>query len=270
MSNSKQGNIFVSFYKSITDIDYYKNFMHMTTGKAFSYLVIVSLFFFFISMIPSIFQYKDTVDELFHNIELLPDFEISNGRFQMDSDTYHIVYQNTDIGMIVILDPVNEYRRNDLNYYQVAILLTETQLIQKSITSHSTIELSDLSMISLTKDDINRRFSRFFLTLIPVLIIYMLFFGVGVKVIACYIVHFMTIIYVMFKRIKLDRKAVFRVSCYAITLPIMIGTLLSFFRLSFVFWDWIFLLGGFLYSYNAVKKYAKDHDLYIKTDKSNF
>lgn len=269
MNQPKPGNIFVAFYKSITDIDYYKNFMRMTTGKAFAYFVIVSLFFFFIGMVPAIFQYKDTVNELFHNTEQLPDFQISNGRFTMDSDTYHIVYQNNDIGMIVVLDPVNEYRKNDLNYYQVAILLTETQLIQKSITSHSTIELSDLSMISLTKDDIIRRFSRFFITLVPILIVYMLIFGVGVKLLACYIIYFMTIIYIIIKRINLDRKSVYRVCCYAVTLPIVAGTLLSLFKLNIVFWDWIFLLAGFLYSYNAIKKYADANHLYIKPDETN-
>jgi len=270
MNNSKQGNIFVSFYKSMTDIGYYKNFLHMTTGKAFSYLVIVSLFFFLIGIIPSIFQYKGTVNELFHNLEQIPDFEIANGRFQMDSDTYHVVYDNNEIGMIVVLDPVNEYRKNDLNYYQVAILLTETQLIQKTVTSHSTIELSDLSMISLTKSDIIRKFNRFFLTLIPVLMIYMLIFGLGVKILACYIVHFMTIIYVMIKRINIDRKSIFRVCCHAITLSTVVGTILSLLKISIVFWDWIFLLAAFLYSYNAVKKYAKDNNLYIKTEESNF
>jgi hypothetical protein len=249
MESSKQGNIFVSFYKSITDFDYYKHFIHQTTGKAFGYLIIVSLFFFFISTLPGIFQYKTVVEEIFQNTEQLPYFEIKEGKLRMDSDTYHVVYENKDIGMIVIIDPVNGYRKSDLSYYPLAILLTETELIQKTVTAYNTIPLESLSMFTLTKENITQRFGKFFLTLIPVLTIYMMVFGLGVKVLACYIVHFISIIYVMIKRINLDRKSIL--------------------KLNIVFWDYIFILAAFLYSYNAIKKYAGDRKLYIKTEESD-
>ncbi|NLY98592.1 MAG: DUF1189 domain-containing protein, partial [Clostridiaceae bacterium] len=258
MESSKQGNIFVSFYKSITDFDYYKHFIHQTTGKAFGYLIIVSLFFFFISTLPGIFQYKTVVEEIFQNTEQLPYFEIKDGKLRMDSDTYHVVYENKDIGMIVIIDPVNGYRKSDLSYYPLAILLTETELIQKTVTAYNTIPLESLSMFTLTKENITQRFGKFFLTLIPVLTIYMMVFGLGVKVLACYIVHFISIIYVMIKRINLDRKSIFRVCCHAITLPTVVGTILTILKLNIVFWDYIFILAAFLYSYNAIKKYAGD------------
>lgn len=266
MNNSNQGNIFVSFYKSITDVGYYKHFVHETTGKAFSYLIVISLFFFLISMVPNIARYKDTVRQLFNNLERLPYFEVKNGRFTMESDKYHVAYEDKETGLIIVLDPVNEYRSSDLDYYQMGILVTETRLIQKIGASVNTMDLSNLSMLALTKDKIIQNFSKFFLSLIPALIIYLIIFGIGIKILACYIVHILTIIYVMIKRIDMDKKSVFRVSCHAITLPVVLGTVISLFKLSVVLWDWIFVLTAFLYSYNAVKKYAKDRNLYIKAE----
>ncbi len=265
----EDSNVFVVFYKSITDIKYYKNFIYGKTGRAVRYLIFISAVFFLIGMIPNLISYRNTTNTLFENIDELPYFEISNGKFHMESDQYHVVMDDKKAKLIVVLDPVGEYRKSDMDYYEIAILLTETQLMQKTGSASHIIDLNNLSMFKFTKDSIMKGFGSLFIWMIPALTVYMLIFGIGVKFIACYFIYIMCIIYAMIKRIDLDRKSIFRVSCYSITLPVLIGSLLSLTNVSVIYWDWIFILSGFLYGYNAIKRYAKDNNKYINLEDSN-
>lgn len=212
------------FTNSIADLDSYKYFIRGSIGKAVSYLVLVSLIFGSISMIRPIIDFSGAVDTITDETRSkIPNFVFENGKLRVYGKQPVIIDSGSGP---VIIDTTGASSKKILDDYNNALLITDTSIIHKENKNYETTDLKMFQNFTLTSENI--------IGLIPLLkwlsIIVLTFgtvFFIIAQLIASLIVSIIGLILNGTVNTNLSYGNIYKLSCYALTVPVIIKALID-------------------------------------------
>lgn len=235
------------FAYSFFNFDAYKDFIKEGLGKSILYIFIVSLIFSTFANLTLTNLITNATTEIQEVIsKRIPDFYIKDGKFQLDSNEPVIYESGND--MTYILDTSGKSTVSSLDKYESAFLIDSNNITFKYGTS--TIDFLPMSIFpDLTKEALLSEISL--TTDIYVILIFLLgpilsFIG---KLLSVFII--IGPITYLINRIfntKLDYLKSCTIGFYAITLPMLIKTLLNIAGINLLGFSLVYYTTAFLYS----------------------
>lgn len=251
------------FAYSFFNFDAYKDFIKEGLPKSILYIFIVSIIFsFFVN-----FNLANTLTD--KSIEVkgviskkLPDFYIKDGKFHLDSDK-PVVYEN-ETGMAYILDTTGKDNTSLLTQHDLAIIVNETNI--KAKVDSNILDVSSINIYpDLNKEDIYPFIDFYVNVLMILLFIFSPIFSFIGKLISVFLI--IGPITFMINRV-LDTGLNYKKSCiigfYAITLPMLLKTLLGVAGVNLFGFSIVYYSTAFIYSLFALNniKNSKNAEAY--------
>ena len=237
MENEKM-NVFKKFYKNLIDFKSYRYFHKETMGRAFLYLLLITLIFGGIISAKTAYNYNTGVSKVITYFnDKVPDFTLENGELNVDAD---MPIKNVSGNDIMIIDTTNDTSESILDNYDTGILITKDKMIQKKSSLQTTVtQFSSLGNLKLTKAMLK--------SYIPLLKIGSVFI-VGFMLIGFYLsklfsallISLIGLIFNSAMDTKLDYGNIYKFSIYSLTVPIIIKTIIQFFNITVPFFFLIY------------------------------
>jgi len=256
-------NFFLRVYYSITSFEKYRYFLRLSTGKAILYLLLFTLVVGMVTFIPIITEFNIYIDEFTEVFDTeLPDFKLENGKLEV-SGAMPVILESEGIPIVIDTSPDAEERI--LAQYDTVLLITSDKIIQKYYINKSVTNFSNFPGLVLTKDMLEQALPLVRPVSIIIFIFAGIFFILG-KFITALIVSLIGMILNSSMRLNLSYRSIFKISVYAMTLPLIVCTVLDKVPV-FIPFKWvIFYAIAFVYVYGAMNSIKKEID---KINKSN-
>lgn len=262
MDGSKM-NFFLKIYYSITSFEKYRYFLRQSTGKAVLYLLLLALVLGMVTFTNVIIEFNSIIDEFTEVFDTtLPDFKLENGKLEVYS-SMPVIIENEGIPIVIDTSPDAEERI--LSQYDSVLLITSDKIIQKYYVNKSVTDLSNFRGFVLTKDDMQQA-----LPLIKPISIFIFIFG-GIffilgKFISALLVSLAGMAINSSMKLNLSYRSIFKICVYAMTLPLLLCTVLDLVPMVIPFKWAVFYAIAFVYVYGAMYSIRKEID---KINKSN-
>ncbi len=254
MNNEKTGLI-KSFIYSFTSFDKYRLLLRQSTGKAVSYLILLTLLISIALYVPLSVQYSGIVDTASGYItENLPDFTFSGGQLSIDAEM-PIVLEGSGVPVVIDTTPGAEDRI--LNQYDTVMLITSDNIIQKNYVNRQDIPLSIYQGFNLTKETLIATVPMLKPFLIIGFIFAGIFFVIG-KFISALVVSLIGKIANKSAKTNLSYRSIFKISLYSMTLPLIICTVLDALHITVPFLWVLFYIGSGVYVFGAINSIKRE------------
>ena len=254
MNNEKTGLI-KSFIYSFTSFDKYRMLLRESTGKAVGYLILLTLLLSIVLYVPLGIQLSGIFDTVSVYItENLPDFTFSGGQLSVDAEM-PIVIEGS--GTAVVIDTTPGAEDRILNQYDSVMLITSDNIIQKNYVNRQDIPLSIYQGFNMTKDTLIASVPM----LKPILIIGFIFAGIFFvigKFISALVVSLIGKIANSSAKTNLSYRNIFKISIYAMTLPMIIGTVLNVLNIAVPLLWVLFYIGSGVYVFGAINSIKRE------------
>ena len=242
----------VTFYKSLTSFKYYKVLAKMPVSRAIGYLVVVSLLFSFIAVIPSAVEVSRSSKEFYREYEQnAPDFEIKDGIMTTGVGEPVFMIDQPGKALAVVFDETDTLNKSSLNEYQSVLLMDSDSVYIKSPVTDQ-----DMPYSAIFPADIDKESFTAYLGLVNIInILFLGFFVVMfilLNMLGAFFIASVGNLLLTFKKIRIEFSRAYAIACYASTLPIILKTLRHLFMVNIMFFDIIYVLIGILYFWNAV------------------
>ncbi len=257
--NNKKTNIFKCFIYSITSFDNYKLFLRESTGKAIGYLVLLSLLIS-IAIFAPFFSIANEVANAAPNFidEVIPDFNLVDGQLEVYGDM-PIVMDSSDLPVVIDTTPGAEDRL--LYQYDSIILITQDKMILKNYTERQEYPHSAYTGLELTKDSLIEALPiiKTYMTVAFIFIgILVYIFVLIVKFITVFIASIIGLIVNSSLKTNLSYKSIFKISLFAMTLPLIVCTILDVLPVNIPFMPVLFYAGTGVYIYGAIRSIKRE------------
>lgn len=250
-------NFFTKLYKSITDTNFYRNFLDEPLKRAITYLLGVTLIFGSISMVRTIYDLNLNMNQTIDFFDKkVPDFKLENGELTVKGRMPLIIDEKN--GDITIIDTTGRTNESVLDKYEKGTFVSKDKIVRKeSELQKREYYFSAAKEVTVTKNNVRG--------LVPLLkwiyVITVLFGLLGFFISKLLNALFLSIIVaITFKvsSIGLTFKDVYKLSLYALTLPIIISTILDIIPV-YVPYFWILYYGiALYYLWKAIDNIKKD------------
>lgn len=222
-------NFIDQFWKSISDINFYKSLWNQSSGKTFLYLTKITIIFGVISLIRPVLFFDRGVDlagEYFR--ENIPYFVFKDGKLDIKSNQ-PFVWEDKETKLIVAMDTSGQIGSEILNEYYEGFFITKDYVIYKrSGIEKREFDLSQLTGVAFTKDDVVEWIP--YAKWVNVLIVFFGLFGFAVgKLWSALLIAIFGMLICSGKNRFYD---LYKISIYALTLPTVIKTGLVLFGVS--------------------------------------
>ena len=210
---------------SITKPDAYGCFLKETVGKAIIYLVLLTLIFESINLVRPVIEYNNGINQIIRTFNMnAPNFTIKNGQISVDGDMPII---SKDNGYIFIVDTTGKTDETALDNYYSGILVLKDRIIQKESSFQKRVySLKDLGSLVITKSDVQG-----YIPLLKIVNIFIVLFGyIGFfagKLISALVLAVLALIVNAILKTNREFKDLYKLSIYALTLPVIIKVFLS-------------------------------------------
>ena len=246
MSEEKQEkkiSFFKKLYYSITKFEKYPEMAAEGTMSSFRYLALLMIIFSIIVSTGLVIELQKTITSGAYYIQNeLPDIEYSDGNLKVDSE--NVIKKDSQIPAIdqIIID-TNTDSEEQINEYiesiptdNTGILILKDKVIVKAIETNQKIEYSYkdiLSSLNINQERLNKQDILNYLTGSGAISIYVMFFVLMIAYI--FIIYLISVlvdtlliavlgnITVLFTKLKLKFSAIYNMSVYALTLPILLN-----------------------------------------------
>ncbi len=256
MNNTKP-NFFRCFFYSITSFDKYRLFLRQSVGRAVVYLLLLSLFIALIVGIPTWIEYNKIMESFALNFDsLVPDFRLADGKLEVSGEMPIVVGDDT---YPIVIDTSADAEVRILDQYDTVMLITSDKIIQKNYVDKTVTPLNMFQGLTLTRDDIAQTIPLMKPIGVFVFVFMGIFFILG-KFISALIISLLGRAINSAKRTNLSYKGIFKISVYAMTLPLLICTALDFVPLRIPFIWVLFYAIAFIYVYGAINNIRKEID----------
>lgn len=233
--------------RSITDFNVYVLYPQETLGKAMLYVLLLSVLATAIMGGHMAWTINDEINELagYVNSEI-PWFEIVSGQLHMDADMPYILEDEAQ--NVLIVDTTGMSGPSVLDQYQEGILITRDSIYRKK----NQLEISQISLgqlnINLSKEQL--------LNLIPLLKLFsylvVFFVFLFLVVAAMFSSLVVSAIGQLFNRQKLPFASLYKMSLYALTLPMLLFVILNALAIAIPYFFWIYHGIALLYLKRAI------------------
>ncbi len=261
----EQMNPATRFVYSMTRIKAYLTFFQEPVVKAIVYLLLVSLLFAGINTIRIAVGLSKGIDEV---VEVLahevPYFELRNGELAVDGEMPIIIEEGPD--NVFVIDTSGVLDVSFLHAYENGISISKYGYTQKAegFNVHS-FDFSQLGAFTITKQSIQG-----WLPLLKWLSVFIIFFGiifyfVG-KLISAVIVSLLGLLIELTVDHKIGFRNLFKLSIYALTLPILIKFVLTLGNITIPYF-WVLYYGiALVYLWKALHLMRTKSDAMAEED----
>jgi hypothetical protein len=226
----KTNNIFTRFKKSIQgDKLFYKQIVNESFFKAFSYILIISLF---LSIIFGIFDgvvLRNEVDKTLTRMESesFPQFSLENNTLTVESNEPIIL--NKSEKMIAIVDTTDTYSLNDLAGYDTGFLVTNERIIMSQVgLSPQALEFSqlrkDFKINNTILIQLLEELRKYTFLIVIIFDIFFTYFSLIVKIIFA---SLFGLIVKTFSRTNMKYSNMLKIIFYSFTLPLILIKLMT-------------------------------------------
>lgn len=210
---------------SITKPETYGYYLKETVGKAILYLLFITLIFGSLNLVRPIIDFNTGIKQLTRSFNMnMPDFTLKNGELKVEGNMPII---SGDNNYIFIVDTNGSTGENALDKYNAGVLILKNKIIQKQNSfQKNEYNFRDFAGLTLNKSDIQG-----YIPLLKVINVFIVLFGyIGFfagKLISALILTLIGLIINISMKAGKDFGALYKLSIYSLTLPIIIKVLLN-------------------------------------------
>ncbi|GFZ34315.1 hypothetical protein CSC2_48410 [Clostridium zeae] len=254
----KRDNFFKKFLKAIVDVKYYINFNRETLGRAFLYLLIMSILLGGINSIKTVYTatkaISSAVSELNNNNV---DFRLENGVMNISSSPF--TYKDKDT--LIVVDTTKNASEFNMATIKdkspnTMYVFKDKFIINQENGQNQDVKYSDLGALTVTKEGVINLIDKLkwlsFL-LVPFFMIGM-FLG---HMFSALVVAVIGILINIFIKAKVEFGNLYKLAIYALTLPTVVDIVRGAFSLQVPHFYKIYILGALIYL-GVVLKTIKD------------
>lgn len=217
-------NFFTRVANSIVNFDFYKHVVKERTGKAVSYLLLLTFFLGLLISIRPAVEFNEGVS-LFINAyeEKVPDFVLKNGELNVQGDMPVTI---ESLGSVIIIDTSGHVDEEVLDKYVSGIFISKHKVVQKNLFDKREIDFRQMEDIVLTKSMVRGWLPFLRLGIIFIFMIMPIAFIIS-RFFTALIVSLIGLAINTVLRTNLTFSDLFKLSAYILTLPIIIVSILK-------------------------------------------
>ncbi|WP_240689485.1 DUF1189 domain-containing protein [Ammoniphilus sp. YIM 78166] len=221
---------FQEIKSSILNIKAYLHFSKQSLQKTFLYLILFSSLIWILGYIGVYQNMSQGIAEIRTKvIEEVPDFTFPDGRLEVSGPMPAILYK--DLTSVVIVDTTGETNENVLNSYRSGLLILSDRLINKREEGRiEEIQFFTFGPMSFTKDDVVSWLPYFKWVYWIVAVAMFIYTAISYLINALW-VSLIGLLLNLFMKTKATFGALYKISVYALTLPMLLDTLFSYLRM---------------------------------------
>ena len=252
--NENKINIFNSYINSIFDFNSYNSFYKRSLGKAFLYLLLLTIVLGGLSILRPLYNFNTMIDKFTANYtKSAPGFNFKDGVLDVNS-AVPLIYGDSQVGYIV--DTSGKTTTSILNEYTSAILVTKNHIYQKDFLGNvKDFPLSSFKTLSFDKISIQKDFPNLKLLNVLLIVYYPIRFFLGYLLNAL-ILSILSLSLNTFTKSKTTFKSFYKLSIYALTLSTTFNLIITSIDRSVPsitpYLDLIFYGVGFMYIIKAL------------------
>ncbi len=239
------------FISSICKLKSYNYFFQQSLGRAFLYLFLASVILAGLGGIRFMVEFNTAIDEVIDTMKSdLPYFELRDGELTVDAEMPYIVSESAD--HIFIIDTTGQSDQSALNGYDIGMLFTKDDMYQKQSrfeTRH--YDLGAFAGLTVTRSDV-----MLFMPMLKWMIAFIAFFGFIFyfcgKLLGALIVSIGGLIIESTASKKIGFGNLYKLSLYALTLPMFIKMVLTLMQVTVPLFFIIYYSIALFYLYKAV------------------
>lgn len=250
------------FAYSFFDFSAYKEFLVQGFGKALLYIFLVTIIFSTITNVNRINQFlAETSDMQTELTKHTPEFELKNGLLSVDSA--EPIYYRKD-GFVLIVDTTGKTNKSIADTYEDVVYIDSNEFILKQ--NYKTVQgmnFSDVPELNITKKTIQNllALSKIFIPIILLILDPIISF-ISNLISGCLILAPISLTICSFMNVKLNYRKTCILSFYAMTMPLLLQTLLDISGLVINEFSMLFYLISLVYCGLAIREFKNK-------DKSN-
>ncbi|MGI6778921.1 MAG: DUF1189 domain-containing protein [Acetivibrionales bacterium] len=215
---------FTRIANSITNFDFYRHIIHEKTGRAVSYLLLLTFLLGIIVSIRPAVEFNQGISLFIDAFEeKIPDFILENGELTVQGNMPIIIEAP---GSAFIIDTSGQTDEQVINKYENVIFISKHKMVQKNFFDKTNVDFRQLGDVTITKDIVKSWLPLSRLTTILVF----LFVPVGFIAFRFFTTLLLSIIGLAVNSAThtgLTFGSIFKLSAYAITLPILLVSVLK-------------------------------------------
>lgn len=246
----------LQFFNSMFNFEAYRVFFRQSTGKAFLYLFVVAVVLAGLSGIKPLLEYNRAIDELISAMEAkIPYFELRDGELAVDAEMPCVIEDSPEY--FFAIDTSNRLDESVLDDYPEGMLLTRHAVIHK-VNRVQTNHFSYQSFgFNITRDDVARWLPALKWGVVFIALFGFMYYFCG-KLISALILSVAGLIIESITGCKIGFGNIYKLTLYALTLPMVIKAGLSIAGVSVPLF-WLIYHGiALFYLYKAITT-AYDH-----------
>ena len=265
MNEYEKKGILKKFTTSVYNFKGYNYFISEKLSKAVIYLLILVL----ISSSLMIFKKGLSFKNDFTNLKAvltdeMPPFTLENGQLIIDSEMPIDFETENDNSSIIIIDTTNKFDKTNLHNYDNWIFVGKQDLTVKELSGKTTtLEYSSLQLNDVLTSEkltsIINTFSAIFIVIVLIFIFIFSFIGKSISVFAIMPLAALIISSILNK--KLSYSNLVKISSYALTVPILVKTLLNLIGVTIPMFFLLYYGIGIFYLTFALKNINIDHNI---------
>lgn len=246
------------FYESITRIETYRDRLRGPLCEAIVFMVVVTLSLGTLSMIRPILEFNRGIRQVTIGIEKdLPDFILKDG--QLTAAKPFLMRKGKQ--SIIIMDTSEVHRPEEMEGYTDGVFIGKDRIIlQQNGFIRREMRFDEFAGVEFTKEDLVR-FLPYLQWLDPLILIFGWFgFFIG-KLCSAIILSLLGFIIAARLQTRMGFKGLYKLSIYALSLPIALKVLLSFTGLTVPFFWVIYYGAALIYLGLALSEIKQANDL---------
>ena len=143
----------VTFYKTLIDFKYYKVLDKLPVSHAIGYIVVLSLLFSFIAVIPSAIDVSRSSKEFYRQYnEYAPDFQIVDGIMTTGTGSPVFMIDQPGKALVVVFDETDSVTPSSLDEYQSVLLIDSDSIYIKSPLTEQDMQYSTIFPADIDKE----------------------------------------------------------------------------------------------------------------------
>lgn len=250
-------NLISQFVNSLGKFQAYKYFVKQSLGKAFLYLFLVSILLGGIGGIKFLSDFNSGINEVVQDFQSgVPDFQLKNGELEVNADMPYMI--EDDQNGVVIIDTTGTNDETILNDYENGIFISKHGVVNKENMFKTTkFDFSSLQGITITKEKVVNWLPYLKWLSVLIIVFGFIFYFIG-KLISVLIVSVCGIAIQSILKHKIGFKNLYKLAIYAMTLPILVNTIIDLTGLSIPYFTLIYYGIALLYLWMAIKALKTD------------
>ncbi|MEI6603216.1 MAG: DUF1189 domain-containing protein [Clostridia bacterium] len=230
----KKLNFFQKVARSLYSVKTYSIFNKLSVGKAFGYLLLLTVTLGILSSISPVIAYNQAIGYISKEfVAKVPAFELKDGIFTMEGKM-PVRYESG--GTVIVIDTTGKTTVDSLQAYSSYLLITKTAYFQKQNLREQIYKFKDLAALTFTKDSVQKMIPL--LNLVSIFIV--LFVPVGFFVVYLFFALLLALIGLILNSAvgsRLPFGNIFKLGIYALTLPTIFEVIFNAFSFNIpYFW----------------------------------